>query len=240
MSRAAKRTLTIAIGMTAIVLAYAAGWLAPITRPLARLTLAAAAPLYAAGQSIRPVTGHAAAGDADELAKLRVENAALRTLSSENDALKQALGYRAKATEKTVLANVVSADFDESGRVLIIDRGSDDGLAPGQAVILGDGVFLGKIFEVRPRTASVILVTDSRSAIAVAIQKKNDTLGVLEGSRGLSASVNLIPAEAAVARGDTVVTSGLEAGIRRGYPVGMIESVEATSQDAFQSGTVTP
>ncbi|MBI4457388.1 rod shape-determining protein MreC [Candidatus Uhrbacteria bacterium] len=240
MRRAARRITAVIAAVALLFLASAAGWTAPITRPLVRAVLTAAAPLYAAGETARALVGDKDGQGDSELERLKVETASLRTLASENDALKQALGYRARTTEKTVLANVVAADFDDAGRVLLIDRGTEDGIAPGQAVILGDGVLLGKTLDVRSQTASVIIVTDSRSATAVSLQGKTDTLGVLEGSRGLSASINLIPAGAAVAPGDTVVTSGLEAGVRRGYPVGVIESVSASSQDAFQSATIAP
>ena len=66
------------------------------------------------------------------------------------------------------------------------------------------------------------------------------TIGVLEGDRGLSMAITLIPQSEKLAPGDAVITSGIEPGIRRGLAVGTIEKVNRATQDPFQSADVIP
>jgi rod shape-determining protein MreC len=123
---------------------------------------------------------------------------------------------------------------------LIIDRGAEDGLKSGQPAIVDDGIIIGKIKSVRKNSAIVLLLTDSTSRLAVAIQGGGDILGLLEGDRGLSMGISLIPQNEQVSLGDMVITSGIEAEIRRGLIIGTIERVEKDEQKPFQTATVTP
>ncbi|HTM68192.1 MAG TPA: rod shape-determining protein MreC [Candidatus Binatia bacterium] len=235
-----------AFGVLLIVLG-AAGALRPLTDPLAGLALRAAAPAYAAGASLdRAVERFFADDRADRetLAKavetLRKENAKLREQALENDALKLALHFQERASDAPILARVVSETDEDVFHGLVIDRGSDDGVRPGQAVVAGEGVIIGKVFEARRRSSSVLLLSDTKSRLAVAVQNASDTAGVLEGDRGLSMAIDLIPQNVDLSPGDIVVTSGIEPGIRRGLVVGTVEKVSKRTQDPFQTAAVVP
>lgn len=228
-----------------LLLLAASGALKPITAPLTSMSLSATAPGYAAGTAVSRAidaffAGDDATSDAAAVDALRTENAKLRALAAENEALKAALGFNERYGDDTVLARVVSQTDTDAFKGLVIDRGTDDGVLPGQPVVAGDGVLVGKVFEARARSATVLLLSDSKSRVAVAIQNATDTIGVLEGDRGLSMGITLIPQTETVSPGDTVVTSGIEPGIRRGLVVGIIDKVNKSTQDAFQSASVAP
>lgn len=238
--------------LCAIALLFATGVLRPVTGAAQALLFKAAAPVYAAGAAISRAAFAAGArcGDGQALESLRVENANLRTLVAENDALKEALGFKERAGDDAVPARVVSRTDDDVFRGLIIDRGTEDGIAAGQPVVFGlfpeasanggGGVIIGKIMTVKARSAAVLLLTDSRSKLAVSIENAVDTVGVLEGDRGLSMAISLIPQAEPIAPGDMVITSGIEPGVRRGLVVGMIDKIERANQDPFQSATIAP
>lgn len=244
--KTSRRILIMAALSAALLVYYNAGWLHPITDAATGVLLAVAGPVHAASVHVRQAVAQAsgAAGPDDGLRKalddLKIENAKLRTLVAENESLKAALRYQERYKDATVVARVVSESNDDSLRALVIDQGTQDGLAPGQPVIVGDGLLIGKIFEVRRLTATVLLLSDSRSRLAVALQNGDDTIGVLQGERGLSMSIGLIPQSANVAPGDVVVTSGAEAGIRRGLVIGEVAAVAKNTQDPFQSADVQP
>jgi rod shape-determining protein MreC len=236
--------MLVAIPVAALALS---GVLRPLTDPVGRLVRAAAAPAYAAGSSItRAVNAFFDEERADKNAlasaveNLRIENAKLRELAVENEALKAALSFAEREQDPALLARVVSETDVDVFHGLIIDRGSEDGVRPGHAVVVGEGIIVGKVFETRRRTSSVLLLSDSKSRLAVAVQNATDTVGVLEGDRGLSTSIDLIPQTETLSPGDIVVTSGIEPGIRRGLAVGTIEKVTKRTQDPFQSATVVP
>ncbi len=238
--------LTVGAGIVLLV-AVAGGWLKPLTRPLSGLFMSLAAPLHTVGASFSSaVDARAEEKKIDqqdllaELDRLRVENARLQVLATENDDLKAAAGFQEREDERKVMARVISESADESLRALLIDRGAADGLVSGQAVIVADGVLIGKIGDVRASSASVLLLSDSRSRVAVAANDVEETVGVLEGDRGLSMSISLIPQTTDISPGDVIVTSGIEPGIRRGLAVGTVEKVEKSSQAPFQSASVKP
>lgn len=244
--RAASRKLTVyALLILAVVFFHISGWLNPVYDPLTGMLLRLAAPFHAAGDGLRRTLGTDEAGmaeDNEELVRtvegLRIENAKLLMLASENEALKAALSFRELGEDRTVAAKIVYETSEDESRLLVIDKGSVDGLRVGQPVVTGNGVLTGKLFAVRERTAIVLPLTDSRSRLAVAVQNSPETLGVLEGDRGLSMSIALIPQTDLLSPGDAVITSGLEPGIRRGLLVGTVEKVNRSTQDPFQSANV--
>src|SRR5207248_2486467 len=67
----------------------------------------------------------------------------------------------------------------ETLRTVMINAGSQAGLARGQAVITGDGL-VGRLTEVGSRAARVLLITDLNSRIPVKIEGSN-TGAVLAG-----------------------------------------------------------
>ena len=81
---------------------------------------------------------------------------------------------------KLVIADIISATISSSHNELIINRGSDDGIAQNQFV-LGDNSIIGTISNVSSRTAQVKLITDVTSKIAVKIGN-SDTYRLMEGN----------------------------------------------------------
>ncbi len=245
-TRNPNRTRNAVIAIVAVLL-LAMGAFKPVSAPLKRLVANAAAPAYAAGAGIsRAAARLFDSSEKDKAAlesqidQLRIENAKLRELAVENGALKTAIGYSEKSGLKPLTARVISESDEDVFHGLVIDRGADDGVKPDQPVVVGEGIVIGKIFETKAGTASVLLLSDSRSRLAVTVQSSSGTAGVLEGDRGLSMTINLIPQTVTLSPGDTVVTSGIEAGIRRGLAVGVIDKVVQHTQDPFQSATVLP
>ena len=243
------RIVIIAAATLAFLGITASGLLRPVTDAITGGLLKVAGPVYAAGvQARKAVSGASAASGgavADEgllmaMEELKIENAKLRALVAENESLKAALRFSERYRDAAVVARVVSESNDDALRALVIDRGSDDGLSEGQPVVVGDGILIGKLHDVHRRTSTVLLLSDSKSRLAVAIQNADDTIGVLEGDRGLSMWIGLIPQNAVLSPGDIVVTSGVEPGIRRGLAVGAIAKVSKNTQDPFQSADVQP
>ena len=211
-------------------------------RMLTGLTQAMSRGVYAAtatsGNFLAKTFRWGGADNAAVINQLKVENAELRVLLAENEALKNALNFTDRVKRQLVLAKVISVQRDDTAQVLIIDRGTVDNLKNGQAVLTPTGVVIGKILQINSQTANVLLLTDIKSRLGVTIQNSKETLGILEGNRGLNTIITLIPRASNVAVGDTVVTSGIDPGIPRGLVVGSIAKVGAAAPDPFQSAVV--
>jgi len=102
---------------------------------------------------------------------------------------------------KFVLASVSMAPEGAKNEI-IINRGRDDGLAIGQFV-LGDNSIIGTISDVSNRTASVKLITDPTSKIAVRIGKLNINR-IMQGSGGNSAKIPLVSTAHKIEAGEKV------------------------------------
>lgn len=238
-----KRFVALAALLVAVALALL-GLFRPVSGLGQRLTGAIAAPVHRAGQAVAGLFGRGCDGNNPELQakidRLTVENAKLKALATENEQLKASLVFQEQDNDQAVTARVIYEADDGVSRMLVLDRGAADGLSVGQAVVAGDGVIVGKVASVRQATAKVMLLTDSRSRLAVTVQNATETLGVLEGDRGLSLSMQLVPQTEALSAGQTVITSGLEPGIRRGLVVGTIDKVDRPPREPFQSASVSP
>jgi rod shape-determining protein MreC len=165
---------------------------------------------------------------------------AASAMVAENESLKGLLNFKSRTDLELIPAEVIGADPDATVRALIIDCGTERGVARGDAVIAGDGTLVGKIERTESGRSTVLLLIDPRSAVAVMLSDHPEASGVAQGEKGLVVSMSLIPQRAPVETGDTVVTTGREKGIPRGLVLGTVESVDRAAANPFMSATVAP
>ncbi len=174
----------------------------------------------------------------NRLAALTVDYVHLKSLEEENRALRAQAKFLDRSGYDSVGARVISRDIGGRRSLFLIDRGSNDSLEVGQAVITDDGIFIGKISQLFDRVASVELVTDPRSRVAAALQSQGPLSGVLEG-RGNGASVlTYIPSSASVVPDQLVVTAGTEEKVPGNLPIGFLSTVDGKPTDPFMNATV--
>lgn len=169
---------------------------------------------------------------------LTIENAQLRTLVDEDQELLLQQAFIERTGLQAVTAYVVGKNPEPNLQSIILNKGRADGVTEGSALIVGDGILVGKIDSVNQRSATAILVNDSRSKVAALIQNSNQSQGVVVGEHGLSMKMELIPQNEVVKIGDTVVTSGLEPNVTSGLVVGTVSRVETEPNGFFQNAQV--
>ena len=173
--------------------------------------------------------------------KLLAENARLLQLQDEVAQLRKQLGFQQAHPGMTaVTANVSSSDPNAAHQVLVIDRGSKDGIQKGMAVVTPD-FFIGQISDVTPDSAKILLATDA-SAHSGAMIYRTGAVGVLDGrwQAGAYFSLDHLRASDDVVEGDVVVTSGTTARVPKGLVVGKVSHVEKSSQEDAMSARVVP
>ena len=114
---------------------------------------------------------------------------------------------------------------------MIIDRGSQHGIAPGQPVVDEVGV-IGQVTRVFPLTAEVLLLTDKEQAIPVEIQR-NGLRAVLAGAGSGTMELRFLASNAEVQVGDTLVTSGLDGVYLPGLPVAKVVKIDRDASFSF-------
>ncbi len=160
----------------------------------------------------------------EEIARLRLEQAALSEDAIQGHRLQALLDFQQHYVAATVAAQVIGTSGSDLSRILYIDKGSKDGLKPDQAVITPDGI-IGKLRDVFPHTAQVLLINDQSSGAGVVLSTTR-LRAILRGSTtGQILITNLTP-DSRIKPGEQVLTSGGDQVYPRGLPVGTIESIK--------------
>lgn len=161
----------------------------------------------------------------------------LKELSSENDALRIALGLEISTDFKLVDADIVGRDFNK--KTIIIDAGTDNGIEKGMPVLTTEKILVGKIDTVFKKYSVVSIITSENSTLDAKIADK-DIRGMIKGGNGNLLSMELIPRSKDIKAGDMALTTK-EGGI---YPdgiiVGRVNSVKNNSLEPFLAVTVEP
>ncbi|MBS1814927.1 MAG: rod shape-determining protein MreC [Acidobacteria bacterium] len=158
-----------------------------------------------------------------EIAQLRLREAALAEDARQGMRLRGLLEFRQQYVAKTVAAQVIGTSSTDSSHVLTLDKGSNAGLKPDMAVITPDGI-VGKLRNVFPRSSELLLINDASSGAGVILENTR-IRAVLHGSpNGITEITNLLP-DSRIQPGDRVVTSGGDMIYPRGLSVGVVESI---------------
>jgi rod shape-determining protein MreC len=158
-----------------------------------------------------------------QIAALRVERAALAEDALLGKRLSALLEFRQHYVSSTVVAQVIGTSGSDQSRLLTLDKGAKDGLHPGMPVITPDGI-VGKLRDVFPGTAQLLLINDPTSGAGVMLQTTR-IRGILHGTPQGRVVINNLTADARIKTGEAVLTSGGDQVFPRGLPVGTIESI---------------
>ena len=161
------------------------------------------------------------------------------SLRQENSRLRELLGSRARLPTEVLIAELVGVVPGVGTHQVIIDKGTEAGVAIGQPVIDAQGLF-GQVVEVGRFTSRVLQITDVSHALPVQINR-NGIRSVAGGSgRRDALELENVPITADIREGDLVETSGLAGRFPVGYPVGYVSSVVIDDRSAYASVTVRP
>lgn len=174
------------------------------------------------------------------LQTLTVDYVQLRALEEENRSLRLVNKFLSDSGFDTVSARVIARQDGGDRSNLLIDRGSNDGLETGMAVVVGEGVYIGKISSLNERVATVTLISDQQSRTAVALSGEGRLIGVLEGKGNNVALVNFIPQAQAIQRDQVIVTAGTENKIPPHLTIALVNDVQGLPTDPFKSAITEP
>jgi len=163
----------------------------------------------------------------------------LMLMRTENSQLKKLLSASSSVTAHTMAAQILAVDTTSSRQVMVLNKGTRDGVFTGQPVLDAKGV-MGQIIDAGLMTSTVLLISDSKCAVPV----RNDRTGeraILVGTNSMShLSLINLPGTSSIAKGDLLVTSGLGRRYPEGYPVGRVEHVKHMPGDDFITVRVSP
>jgi len=196
---------------------------------------------------------HAVANYFGTTAALQEENAAIKTkqlsvapellqleaLKEENNQLRRLLEAQERTPRISVFAEILYAGRDPFSRKVVIDKGSQSGIQPGQPVIDDVGV-IGQVTRVYLLTSEVTLLSDKDQAIPLQVLRNGLRAVAYGGAEGGMLDLRFMAANADIRNGDTLVTSGIDGTYPQGLPVATVARIERDAAYAFAKITLTP
>ncbi|MDX1814428.1 MAG: rod shape-determining protein MreC, partial [Thermodesulfobacteriota bacterium] len=173
-----------------------------------------------------------------ENAKLRREVASLqeklkesRDSVLENRRLEELLRF-AKTQEKPLVgARVVGHDVSPWFQGIFIDSGTGEGLETGMAVVTPAGA-VGRIHRTFPDLSEVLLLTDSRFAADVIVERTR-VRAIAEGMGGNLCRLKYVSQTQDVVPGDRILFSGFDGSMPQGTLLGNVVSVDRPRDGLF-------
>ncbi|MDL2280770.1 rod shape-determining protein MreC [Selenomonadales bacterium OttesenSCG-928-I06] len=159
---------------------------------------------------------------------LREENNELRKqllnsneIAAENNRLNKMLDYQNQNQQhELVISRIIGRDPGSWTNIIIINRGTKDGITKNMAVINQSGL-IGNVINAYPNCSKVQLITDPRSAVGALVQREESRVaGILEGNSSTPSNPHMVNLanDADIIVGDKIITSGF-GGI---YPKGLL------------------
>ena len=189
------------------------------------------------GGSGNPALGRELAAVKAERDQLAAENARLRADVREVEQLRlQAKLQQDRPTWKMLQARVLGSDPTGQHLFLTIDKGREDGIEVGLAVVAQGPNYIGQVTEVEERTARVMLVIDASQTVGARLDSGPN--GVIYGlsRRGGWLELRYVSPDTQPAPGELVLTTEnaalRTAGVPGGLIVGRVDKLISSDQQA--------
>ncbi|MCL1798290.1 MAG: rod shape-determining protein MreC [Eggerthellaceae bacterium] len=156
--------------------------------------------------------------------ELREQIARLEEYRQEANRLEDLLGLKEYYVLDTVPARVTSRTAHAWENTITINRGERHGIIAGLPV-MGQSGIIGQVVSVSGASATVRLLQDPQSGVAVLIQS-NRAEGIVRGSLDGLLYLENLDVNAGVQVGDVLITSGLGGRYFRGLLVGTVVRVD--------------
>jgi rod shape-determining protein MreC len=160
-------------------------------------------------------------------------------LEAENARLREMLEARSRVREQVRVAEILSVSANPFRHVLIVDKGTNDGVYDGQAIVDANGV-VGQIIEAGVASSQCLLISDPGHDLPVEVNR-NGLRTIARGTGDYNRlDMPFLPNNADIQLGDLLVTSGLGGAFPAGYPVAIVDSVTRLPQEPFASVSAKP
>lgn len=180
-----------------------------------------------------------------EIQRLKSQNETLMAqmqkmedLHLENDRLKELLQFKKSTKMDLIAAQVIGKDLIPDHKTLTINKGLNDGLKPGMAVITKNGA-LGYVFKPQTYISQIMLLTD-RYAVVDSLIQRTRAKGLVEGDGQKTCQLKYLDKSEDVQVGDIVVTGDLDQIFPKGLPLGIVQNVERKEYEVSMKITLRP
>jgi len=150
----------------------------------------------------------------------------LNLLKKDNIRLRQILSLQESSNNENIVAAIISRKTGSWWRQIILNKGSNDGVQIGSAV-LGPGGLLGRVNNTSLFTSSVTLLTAPEIKLGVWVDRIQIN-GLLIGSGDDNPNLVLYSKGADIKVGDFVSSSPASTLLPPNIPIGIVQSIDET------------
>lgn len=160
------------------------------------------------------------------------------TIEAENSHLRTLLNGNIPIQPKAVLGEISHMGRDPFTHVVVVNRGSQQHIKAGQAVVDSKGV-LGQVTRVYPFSSEVTLITDKELSIPIQIER-NQLRAIAFGEGNNTLDIPYLPTNVDIKVGDKLVTSGIDGIYPAGLAVAIVTKIEQNPESPFAKIVSTP
>jgi rod shape-determining protein MreC len=137
-----------------------------------------------------------------------------------------------------ISARVIGREQAALSRVILINKGSSDGLKTGMPVVAPPGL-IGRLIDVSWHVSRVLLFIDENSNIDAIVQR-NRTQGIISGAGSRGLIFKYISKTQDVKEGDVIVSAGMGGVFPKGMLIGQVIHVDKQDASLFLKINVAP
>lgn len=163
----------------------------------------------------------------------------LQSLQQENIQLKQLFSSAKSLPRPALFGEILYAGRDPFTRKIIINRGANHDVLPGQIAIDDQGV-LGQVTRVQPLVSEITLVTDRNHTVPIQVQRTGLRGVVMGTGQSDVMEMRFMPVNVDLKPGDILETSGIDGTYPAGLPVAKVARIDRPGSLMFARIYCTP
>ena len=169
--------------------------------------------------------------------RLSAENIKWQSVSAENDELRKELELLPREDFHLKPAEVIGRDAAGLGNWLTINQGGLQGIEQGMPVIVYGSILVGRVVEVFPQSARVMLLSNPESLVS-GVTIEGNAQGIVKGEYGLGILFDMVLQDAELHTGNRLVTSGLGGEFPKNLVIGTLQDARPSSDHLYQRASV--
>ncbi|MFH0725627.1 MAG: rod shape-determining protein MreC [Pseudomonadota bacterium] len=155
-----------------------------------------------------------------------------------NERYRRLLELKTSLPHQMLVAEVIGKDPSPWFKTIIIDKGSNNGVAAAMPVVISEGI-VGQVVEAAGGYAKVLLLVDQNSAVDALVQRTR-ARGIVKGGLSGKCTLDYVLRKDEIGLGDIVISSGVDGVFPKGLRVGEVSEIVKRNAGTFLDVTITP
>ena len=173
-----------------------------------------------------------------QVAQLQGQLHDYREVKLQHQRLQTLLGFRTLNFPRAIVAEVLSIDPSPWASAITLTKGAEHGVELQRAVLTSEGL-VGHTLERTSKYATVLLLTDRRSAVDALVQRTR-ARGIVVGTSQPRVELRYVDVQEDIRVGDRIVSSGLGGLFPKGLLIGTVTAVSPQPHGLFHAIDVEP